>query len=92
MNEDTNPFDTILEKLWQKSNLKGYACPLYEVHKRAFLFANKDLWMSHLTEEHITKDWEFSHDIKSDIKTGLEIYKEVIAEMSKVEIEDDRQE
>ncbi len=92
MSETTITFDTILEKLWQKSNLKGYACPLYEVHKRAFLFANKDLWMSHLTEEHITKDWEFSHDIKSDIKTGLKMYKEVIAEMTETEVKDDKQE
>ena len=92
MSEDTNPFDVILEKLWQKSNLKGYACPLYEVHKRAFLFANKGLWIHHLTEEHITKDWEFSHDIKSDIKAGLKMYKEVIAEIAKKEVKDDKQE
>lgn len=60
-----NDFTSTIDELWLKSNVRGYVCPLYQVHSRAFLFPNKELWEMHM-EDHTETEMTLFHDIKTE--------------------------
>ena len=74
-----------LEAIWKVSNIKGYPCPLFGKHSRAYIFPNKDIWMYHMTVEHKPEDYVPFIDVKTSFNEYVALYDQAIKSMETVE-------
>ena len=78
----------LIEKAWLLSNVKGYPCPLYQVHPRCFMFPNKIMWESHMVQDHSEQELKHPFDLKTFMKEQLAAYDEYIDEQNAIKDED----
>ncbi len=72
---------SLVSKAWSMSNVKGYACPLFQQHPRTHLFPNKDMWEYHMLFEHKENDLIAPYDIKAEMIFKSDEYKKIVEQL-----------